>query len=152
MTTLLEIIERLSNTRPLSQRAIEEALDVAMRGDPENVNRYIFVMKSFRVPKSLTAVELRVPLAGATRKDGLLIVDVDPEQEPIDAAQVKQRFGDHPEIELPTPEQPADAPVYLSYAKPWGALRFGFARPSNGLLPAHLQWELVTTIVVDAER
>lgn len=141
--TLLETIERLTNTRPLDQRAIEGALDVAMRGDHENANRYIFVMKSFRAPPPLTAVELRVPLEGATRKDGLLIVDVDPEQERISAAQVKHRFGDDPALELPTPEQPADAPVYLSYAKPWGALRFGFARPSQ---------EFLTTIVVDAER
>ena len=141
--TLLETIERLSNTRPLDKQAIEDALDVGMRGDPENANRYIFVMKSFRAPPPLTAVELRVPLEGATRKDGLLILDLDPEQERINEAQVKHRFGDDPELELPTPEQPADAPIYLSYAKPWGALRFGFARPSK---------EFLTTIVIDADR
>jgi len=141
--TLLETIERLSNTRPLDQHAIEEALDVAMRGDPENANRYIFVMKSFRAPKPLMSVELRLPLEGATRKDGLLIVDIDPNQEQISAEQVKHRFGDEPSLEVPTPEQPAEAPVYLSYAKPWGALRFGFARPSKAFL---------TTVVVDAER
>jgi hypothetical protein len=138
--TLLETIERLS-TRARSTSRRSRTLDVGMRGDPENAiatSRDEVVSRAAAPPP-----ELRVPLEGATRKDGLLILDLDPEQERIDEAQVKHRFGDDPELELPTPEQPADAPIYLSYAKPWGALRFGFARPSK---------EFLTTIVIDADR
>lgn len=142
--SLLETIEQLAAARPLDKRAVEQHLGVALRGDPENQNRYIQVLKSFRVPAGIDAVELRVPLRGATRKDGFLIVDLDGRvAEAISQDDVRSRFGGDPLVDLPTAAQPAEAPVYLSYEHPWGALRFGFGRPGA---------ERLTTLVVDVER
>jgi hypothetical protein len=143
--TMLDTIATLSEARPLDQRTVEDALSVALRGDPTNTNRYIARYKSFRAAPGIAAVELRVPLTGATRKDGMLIVDLDAKspQAAVTAADVRARFGDACEVVAPQPEQPAGSPHYLSYAMPWGALRFGFATPS---------WDVLSTFVIDVER
>ena len=46
----------------------------------------------------------------------------------IGQAEVKARFGDKPELSVPTPDQPASAPIVLIYQQSWGALRFRFER------------------------
>jgi hypothetical protein len=142
--SLLDTIETLMSTRPLGRDVVEEKLDVALRGDPSNTNRYIELLRSFRNAPGIKAVELRLPLPGAMRKDGLLIVDLDPASaEPVSGSDVRSRFGDAPEVDVPLPDQPAGRPHYLSYTKPWGALRFGFSDPSLGVL---------SSFVIDVER
>lgn len=142
--SLLDTIEKLSQTRPLGRDEVESSLDVSLRGDPNNTNRYIEVLRSFRVAAPIKKVELRLPLPGATRKDGMLIVDLDPEAaRDVTGDAVRSRFGDSAEVIEPEPEQPAGSPHYLSYTKPWGAVRFGFQRPS---------WDVLLTFVIDVER
>lgn len=142
--SLLDTIEHLTKARPLDREAVERALDVSLRGDPENQNRYLEVLRSFRNAPGIKAVELRLPLRGATRKDGMLLVDLDPTaSEAVDGGAVEQRFGEPTEVIEPEPEQPKDAPHYLSYTRPWGFLRLGFAKPS---------WDVLLTFVIDVER
>ncbi|MBL9023456.1 MAG: hypothetical protein JNL21_14760 [Myxococcales bacterium] len=142
--SLLDTIEGLTKTRPLGRDEVEGALDVSLRGDPENQNRYIEVLRSFRNAPGIKAVELRLPLRGATRKDGMLLVDLDPAaSETIPGDAVRARFGEPSEVIEPEPEQPKDAPHYLSYTRPWGFLRFGYAKPS---------WDVLLTFVIDVER
>jgi hypothetical protein len=77
-------------------------------------------------------------------KDGLLIVDLDVEHaDPVSGSDVRSRFGDAPEVDAPLPDHPKGRPHYLSYMKPWGALRFGFDDPSLGVL---------SSFVIDVER
>ena len=142
--SLLDTIEALMNARPLGRDVVESQLDVALRGDPNNTNRYIELLRSFRNAPGIKAVELRLPLPGAMRKDGMLIVDLDPVAgDPVSGSDVRTRFGDAPEVDVPLPDHPAGRPHYLSYAKPWGALRFGFHDPSLGVL---------SSFVIDVER
>ena len=142
MTDFLQTVKTLSDTRPLDRAAVESALDVALRGDPDNKNRYVEIWRAFRRPESIREVELRVPLSGATRKGGMLIIDLasDPA---ISGEAVRTAFGAAPLLLEPEPEQPTTAPHYLVYEKSWGALRFGFTRPA---------WESLTTVVIDVER
>ena len=44
---------------------------------------------------------------------------------------------------MPSPHEPADAPMYLAYKMPWGTLRFGFRRTGD---------EGLTTVVLDATQ
>lgn len=142
--SLLDVVQKLETLRPLDQRNVERVLGVGLTGDPDNENRFVQVLRSFRVPAGIEAVELRLPLRGATRKDGLLVIDLDPSsEERIAPGDVRQRFEGAPSVEEPSPGQPPTAPEYLIYPRPWGALRFGFARPSADRL---------TTVVVDVER
>lgn len=143
--TVLEKINAIVAARPLERRHIEEALDVALREDADNANPYFSVFRSFRVPSGTKAVEVRLPTRRATRKDGMLIVDLDAGSTdgPIDQAKVREVFGKESSFDMPTPRQPAADPAYLVYSLPWGSLRFGFARPALTTL---------TTIVVDADK
>ena len=140
---ILETVARLAETMPLDKDTVEAALDIALRGDADNANRYVFVLKSFRVPEGIGSVELRVPLEGATRRDGFLIVELDAKGDPVSPDEVRARFGEAFTLSSPNPSQPDDAPEYFSYAKPWGSIAFGFARPKKDRL---------TTVVIDRER
>ncbi len=140
---LLETVAQLCERRPLDQTAVEDLFDVALRQDESNTNPYITKLLAFRRPPEIKSVEVRVPAAQATRKGPIVILDLDPELVQLGQAQVKARFGDKPTLDVPTPRQPPESPIYLNYKQSWGTLRFGFARPKT---------ELLTTIVVDADK
>jgi len=141
--SLLDTVAELVKKRPLDTRAVEDAFDVALRQDADNTNPYIQRFLAFRKPAELRNVEVRVPQGAATRKGPIVVVDVDGEATNIKQADVLAQFGEKPAVEVPTPAQPPDSPVYLSYPQPWGTLRFGFARPST---------ELLTSVVIDSDK
>jgi hypothetical protein len=140
---LLDTVAELVKKRPLDTQAIEDAFDVALRADADNTNPYIRRFLAFRRPAELKSVEVRVPLGAATRKGPIVVLDVDGEATGIKQADVLAQFGNTPAVEVPSPQQPPDSPVYLSYPQPWGTLRFGFARPST---------ELLTSVVIDSDK
>jgi hypothetical protein len=141
--SLLDTVAELVKKRPLDTGTIEDAFDIALRQDADNTNPYILRFFAFRRPAELKGVEVRVPQGAATRKGPIVVVDVDGEATQIKQADVLAQFGKSPAVEVPTPQQPADSPIYLSYQQPWGTLRFGFARPST---------ELLTTVVIDSDK
>jgi len=77
--------------------------------------------------------ELRVPGPAATAPDGILILWVSPAVE-VTARAVTSRLGPEQDLIVPTPRQPADAPVYAVYRNAWGHLRLGFERGVRGRL------------------
>lgn len=137
----LETLKQLTEKRPLSTEVVEDALGVALRADPDNTNPYVSIHVSFRVPAHIKRVEVRSPEVGATRKDALVIVDLDAEALGLGQSDVKKLFGDAPALEIPTPREPPESPVYLAYRESWGTVRFGFARPATDKL---------STVVIDA--
>jgi hypothetical protein len=141
--SFLDTVAELVKRRPLDTQTIEDTLDVALRADADNTNPYVRRFLAFRRPAELKSVEVRIPQAGATRKGPIVVVDVDGEATHIKQADVRAQFGDKPSLEIPTPQQPPNSPIYLSYQHPWGTLRFGFARPST---------ELLTSVVIDSDK
>jgi hypothetical protein len=136
----LETIKALIAKRPLSTELVEDMLDVALRGDPDNTNPYYSVHRSFRAPAHIQRVEVRVPESGATRKDALVIIELFPEELTASPDDVRKSFGSTPSFEAPSPSMPAESPVYLAYRESWGVVRFGFDRPAKSML---------STVVVD---
>lgn len=139
---VLTLVERLVDARPFSRRKVERLTGATLREDEANANRYIAVHVSEEARPPLTRVELRLPQAGATRRDGLLIVDLDPAAVQLRQAEIQERFGSKFTLVFPTAGERPDAPLYHTYSHPWGDLRFGLGR-SSGLLE---------TVVIDAER
>lgn len=141
--SLLDTVAELVRKRPLDNSTIEDMFDVALRADEGNTNPYIRRFFAFRRPAELKGVEVRVPQSGATRKGPMVLVDVDGEATQIKQADVRAQFGTNHTVDVPTPQQPPNSPIYLSYEHPWGKLRFGFARPST---------ELLTSVVIDSDK
>lgn len=139
---VLTLVERLVAARPFNLRKVETLTGVRLREDRGNSNPYIALHVSEEAHPPLTRVELRLPLAGATRRDGLLILDLDPAAVQVRQAQIQERFGSKFTLVFPTAGERPDGPLYHTYSYPWGDLRFGLGR-SSGLLEA---------VVIDAER
>jgi hypothetical protein len=72
--------------------------------------------------QTLVEVELRVPAKMSDKKDGLLIVSVNPSP-CISAKEVLFHFGREPEVHAEPPELGG---FYYRYPFPWGDLRFAF--------------------------
>lgn len=150
--TLLDTVHALTEApRPdLSAPRVEDALDVALRGDPDNKNRFLFVMRSFRAAPPIASVELRLPLRGARRKGPLCILELDPAAAPA-AAEVSQVFGAPASLLAPRGRSTPSGEAFFVYERPWGALRFGATTP----LPSRdgtRERPILTAIVIDIER
>ena len=74
------------------------------------------------------AAEVRLPVDRSPGKGGFISLSIDPGIECISVDQIFSRFGDKPELGVPTPRQPATAPLYYLYRYPWGELRLGVSR------------------------
>jgi hypothetical protein len=140
-TDVLALVETLLAERPFTARNVEALAGVRLRQDTGNANPYIALFLSAEPRPPLRRLELRLPRPGATRRDGLLILDLDAGVH-LRQADVTARFGAGFVLEFPTAHQPADAPLYHTYRHPWGDLRFGFGRTTG----------LLQTVVIDAER
>lgn len=173
---LLEIVKSLCEAPPgapsrpeLTTERLEDALDVALRGDPDNGNRYLYVLRSFRAPPTIESVELRVPLRGATRKGPLCIVELAPRDldlsgggAPVAALEdVARTFGEATRSLAPRgfagPRRGArSSETFLVYDRPWGALRFGATAARRYDVPSGAPHQrpkpVLTTIVIDIER
>jgi hypothetical protein len=81
----------------------------------------------------IAAAEIRERLDPSPGRDGLVILDLGGGF-CIGQRQVMRRYGDAPELAVPTPHQPADAPLYFVYRFDWGQISFGFARSGEECL------------------
>lgn len=140
-TDVLALVERFLAERPFTARNVEALAGVRLRQDTGNANPYIALFVSVAPRPPLRRLELRLPRPGATRRDGLLILDLDAGVH-LRQAEVTARFGPGFVLEFPSAHQPPDAPLYHTYRHPWGDLRFGFDRTTGRL----------ETVVIDAER
>ncbi|MEP7013550.1 MAG: hypothetical protein ABJC13_24785 [Acidobacteriota bacterium] len=139
---VLDLVARLIEARPLSQRGVERFTGVRLREDLSAGNPYFTILRSAAPNPPIVWVELRLPLPGASRRDGLVIVDFDPAAIDVRQIDLTTRFGSHFKVEFPNARQPPNSPRYLIYTYPWGELRLGLSQTSGRL----------ETMVVDAER
>ncbi|HXU32917.1 MAG TPA: hypothetical protein VN851_20285 [Thermoanaerobaculia bacterium] len=139
---VLDLIARLIDARPLSQWGVERLTGVRLREDLLAGNPYFTILRSATQQPPVLAVELRLPRPGASRQDGLLIVDFDPAAIAVRQPDLTARFGTRFKVEFPNAHQPPNAPRYQIYTYPWGELRLGLGQASGRL----------ECVVVDAER
>jgi hypothetical protein len=138
----LALVDRLVDSRPFSRRRIEGATGVALVPNRAASNPFYSLWVSERGAGFLARVELREPGPGATRRGGLLVLDLDPERAGVVHTRIPERYGEDYAYEPPGAHGPPGAPAYYLYRREWGELRFGF-RLSDGAL---------VTVVLDAER
>ncbi len=161
---LLDFITQLAQRRPFRHKDIAAATGHTLRIDAASSNPYFAIYQSAAAagnpgagPASgsasgataaktgtISAVELREPRGKDPDQGGLLILQLGPpggDTPCVTQKEVQARFGKSPSLSVPTPHQPADAPLYLVYTQDWGQLRFGFARKGS---------ECLVTVVLDA--
>lgn len=138
----LALVERLVDSRPFTRRTVETATGVTLVPNPAASNPFYSLWVSEHGTGFLARVELREPGPGATRRGGLLILDLDPAATGVAHSRIPDRFGEDFAFEPPSAHGPPDAPAYYRYRRDWGELRFGFRR-SDGA---------VVTVVIDAEH
>jgi hypothetical protein len=137
---VFEIVERIATAQPfvLDRIAAIVGFELIETGRSESAG---FRYAKGKDPGSvIAAVEIREQLAGSPGRGGLVILDL-ADRSCIKQADVMLRFGAGPSLSVPTPHQPVDAPLYLSYPYDWGRTSFGFARSDEKCL---------TRIVLDA--
>lgn len=140
---LLKAVKELSAARPFEKDRVSRLTAHQLRPVPDSGNPYFSVLSSKDERGRLfREVELRVPGNGASAKDGLVVLTVQPKL-CVERREVLESFGKESEISVPTPRQPPESPVYLVYQYAWGAIRFGFERTGR---------ECLRTVILDATR
>ncbi len=139
---VLDLIARLIDSRPFSQWGVERTTGVRLREDLSTTNPYFTILRSASTRPPVVGVELRLPRPGATRRDGLLIVDLDSSSVGLRQAELTARFGARFNVQFPNAQQPPNSPRYQVYAYPWGDLRLGLGQGTG----------LLESVVLDAER
>ncbi len=142
MKDLFTLTDRLIEARPLTREKVEQLTGVRLGVNSGATNPFYALYVSAAPHGFLKRVELREALRGATRKGGLVILDVDPQAAGVKHAQVPERYGKDFRYEPPAPSGPPGGLAYYLYTRPWGDLRIGFEL-SHG-------W--VEAVVIDAEN
>ncbi len=138
---VLDLISQLIEARPYSQRAVERLTGLRLREDLDAANSYFTILRSVAPQSPIRSIELRLPLPGATRRDGLVIIDLEPIVVNVRQPDLTARFGARFKVEFPNAQQPPNSPRYQVYTYPWGDLRLGLGQSSGRL----------ECVVVDAE-
>ena len=134
--TLFKLIDVLIGQRPFTREAVSRITETTLR--EADSNEYFATFKSVRDAKApLREVELRLPTAASSKKDGILILSIDTAAR-ITTEAVEKHFGSPPGLSVPEPAAPYE--VAYTYKKPWGDLSFEFARRTRYL----------TAVVIDA--
>jgi hypothetical protein len=138
---LLAMVQALASNRPFRIENVSQLTGSTLHLVPTESNDFFLVYRSEASSGTLlTEVELRQPTPQTSAKDGLILLTIAPSL-CISQEVIMARFGMKPQLEVPTPQQPEDAPMYLIYPMEWGELRFGFQRQAP---------EYLTGIVLDA--
>ena len=137
---LVAVVRDLTGRHPFRVEAVAKTLGHWLRENAERSTEYFLVYESKDPAHELfTQVELRVPRDPSSKQGGLLILGVNPAL-CVGRNAVLERFGRQPELVVPSPREPASAPLYLKYALAWGSLSFGFPRSGR---------ECLTDVVLD---
>ncbi len=146
MTTsskILALISTLAASRPFKPDEVTRLTGASLKPEASVSNEYFTVYRSGDGTQApLKKVELRVPTSQSSRKDGLLLFEIDPAT-CVSQDEARRYFGQSPELSIPTPRQPPDSPIYLNYSRPWGSLRLGFSRDDKSCL---------VSVVIDADK
>jgi hypothetical protein len=127
-------IQDLIAARPFTVEGVEKVSKHKLAAVPKESNAYfgVFAAQDEAHP-NFRALELRMPKPGATARDGMLILTVQPKVS-INQKEVKAQFGENPELSFQTHRRPPDGPTYFVYRFPWGKVSFGFDGKGQELL------------------
>jgi hypothetical protein len=137
---VLAVVRDLTGHHPFRLESVSKTLGHWLRENPGRSTEYFLVYESKDPTHDLfTEVELRVPRDPGSKQGGLLILTVNPAV-CVGREAVLERFGRQPELVVPTPREPATAPLHLKYSMAWGTVSFGFPRQGR---------ECLTDVVLD---
>jgi hypothetical protein len=140
---ILALISTLAASRPFKPEAVNRLMETSLSPESSVSNEYFMVYRARDTAKApLQNVELRVPTSKSSRKDGLLLFEIDPST-CVTQDEAQRYFGASPALSVPTPRQPPDSPIYLNYSQSWGSLRLGFSRNDKACL---------VSVVLDADK
>jgi hypothetical protein len=133
-SALFDLVDSLAKNRPLRATTLSEQLGLSFKEEHAVSNAYFHVYQAHGPSKhaggnAILSAELREP-AQAPKEgsvNGLLILEIN-NKLCVSQDEVRQRFGPNPELSIPSPHAPADAPLYWVYRQDWGKLNFGFSR------------------------
>lgn len=131
---LFDALDALAASRPFRVDEVSRRTGLTLTPDMDQTDEVFAVHRGRNLAAPLfVEAELRTPGPKGTAPDGILILCLNPAVE-VTARNATARLGSEQDLIVPTPRQPADAPVYAVYRKPWGDLRLGFERGSRGRL------------------
>lgn len=140
---LFAMIDAVERASPFNPVTVTGATQMPLRGVADESDEDSTTFAAVGVPGSpLASLELRVPRQPADGTVGLLILTLSPQVQ-LTPADVIGRYGGNTGLDVPTPRQPPDSPVYYEYDRPWGKLSFGFSRTEP---------ERLTNVVLDGYR
>lgn len=140
---ILALISTLATSRPFTPEAVNRLMETSLSPESSVSNEYFKVYRARDTAQApLQKVELRVPTGKSSRKDGLLLFEIEPST-CVSKDEVRRHFGTSATLSVPTPRQPPDSPIYLNYSQPWGSLRLGFSRDDKACL---------VSVVLDANK
>jgi len=135
-TAIFDLISTLVDARPIRADVVAKTTKAKLQRVAEESNDYFSILRgAVSTNGPLKSVEVRIPTPQASAKDGMVLLDVRTDV-CTSKKETMSRFGQNPELSVPTPRQPPDAPVYLVYRYDWGVLRFGFERTGKECLKA----------------
>jgi hypothetical protein len=129
-----KMIQDLVTARPFTVDGVSKVTKHKFALVPKESNAYFEVFAAQdEAHASFRAAELRMPKAGATARDGILVLTVQPKVS-VSQKEVKARFGENPELSFQTHRRPPDGPTYFVYRFAWGKVSFGFDGKGQELL------------------
>jgi hypothetical protein len=133
---LFKMIEALAPERPFTLDSVSRTTGATLR--KTSANDYFAMFNSAAGARApVTAVELRLPVAAGSKRDGLLILDIDPAAR-ITKEMVMAQFGSQPVLSVPEPAAPYEVSYTYHQYRPGVDLHFQFARRSGFLVAAIL--------------
>jgi len=124
--SLFTLVDRLVAVRPLTATSTARLVGKALLPVVgESTDRTLIYVA--RGTPEFERVELRVAGPRSSNNDQLLILEVDGSR-CLKLDDMRRHYGPSPETGVPSPHQPADAPLYFRYPVKGGTLSFGFAQ------------------------
>jgi len=137
---LFSIVEALIRLRPFTLEAVGRITGTIPK--EFGSNEYFAMFESNRAGKGpIIGVELRLPKPASSKRDGLVILSIDPAACLLPET-VEKRFGPGYDVDVPEPAAPYE--FTYGYRQSWGSLSFQFARGTRCLVSVALdavEWQ-----------
>lgn len=145
---LFKLIQDLVASRPLSVERVEKVTGHKLEPLPPGAlaapNRMFSSFRSESLTNPLVrTTDLRIPkldMPGAVARDGFLSIGIQ-STVCVSLQDVMARYGDKPELLVPSAHGPRTLPMGYVYRFPWGKLTFGISRQKP---------ECLTSVTLDA--
>lgn len=134
MNKLFNSIKSLQELTNFSPANVSNILEINLVVITEESNKYFFIYRSDDdVDDAIKGVELRVPTAESTSKDGIVELTINI-RFPIQLKDIRNEFGKETKIIPADPRAPDAVPNSYVYTTKRGELRFGCTRGAQPIL------------------